>query len=176
MSGDYVTIRELADEFGMLKSNLRPWATRHGFSWEKIRTPETQNQLTLALPAAEAESLRALRGSQGFGVSARPIDNGHGEFYIVQLIPEVIPGRLKLGFATNAASRLVAHRTVAPTAQLLMRWTCRKSWEPAAIASLTRSGCALVANEVFDCEDVEQIRERGDAFFALMPRNGSALG
>jgi hypothetical protein len=38
------------------------------------------------------------------------------------------------------------------------------------MASLTRCGCQLIANEVYTCDNVEAITERADKFFSLLPR------
>ena len=43
----------------------------------------------------------------------------HGYFYLIQLIPEAMPNRVKIGFADNVERRLVEHQTAAPTAKLL---------------------------------------------------------
>ena len=42
-----------------------------------------------------------------------------GFFYLIQLIPEALPNRVKIGFADNVERRLNEHRTAAPTAKLL---------------------------------------------------------
>jgi len=166
----YVTIGELADELGLDKSNIRKTLLKNGFAPVRIRTPETKGQLTLALTQEEAEAFRELRESQGFG-HWQPTNNGKGEFYVVQVIPEFIPNRVKLGFADDAKNRLAAHRTAAPTATLCKAWPCKRVWEAAAIDSLTRIGCKLIANEVFECDNLEALLERGDDFFALMPKS-----
>ena len=92
----------------------------------------------------------------------------HGYFYIIQLVPEAIPNRVKLGFADSVERRLADHRTSAPTAKLLKAWPCRRSWEFAATDSATRSDCKLVLNEVHE-GDIEEFVKRVDAFFAMIP-------
>ncbi len=90
-------------------------------------------------------------------------------FYIIQLAPDLKPGRVKLGFTSVVAERLAEHQVSAPTAVLYHTWPCHRSWEKAAIASLTRAGCTMLRNESFDCDNLEDMVARGDAFFALMP-------
>ena len=46
----------------------------------------------------------------------------YGYFYLVQLVPEALPNRVKIGFADNVEKRLTEHRTAAPTAKLLEAW------------------------------------------------------
>lgn len=84
----------------------------------------------------------------------------YGYFYIIQLIPEILPNRVKIGFADNVEKRLNEHRTAAPTAQLLKAWSCKRSWDYAAMDSITREGCKLVLNEVYE-GDIEALIARG---------------
>lgn len=65
--------------------------------------------------------------------------------------------------------RLATHRTISPTAKLLKTWPCRKSWERAAIDSLTAENCTLIGGEVYLCTDIGRLLQRGDTFFACMP-------
>ena len=95
-----------------------------------------------------------------------------GYFYLIQLIPEALPDRIKIGFADNIDRRLVEHRTAAPTAKLLASWPCKRSWDYAAMDSITRSNCKLVLNEVYEGE-VNGFIQRAEEFFALMPNPDS---
>lgn len=166
---EYVTIGELAAELSMDKSHLRKYVLRAAFDFVKVRTSESRSQLTLALTAEDAEAIREMRQRQGFSGTMRPIKNGNGRFYVIQVVPEYDRNRVKLGFATDVDVRLLSHRTAAPTAEIVGSWPCRASWEATAIASVTRSGCTLVANEVFTCDNLDALVARCDAFFALMP-------
>jgi len=138
-----------------------------------VRTPESRGQLTLALTPEDAEAIRELRNRQGFAISGKErrvvIDNGWGWFYVIQVIPDLAPNRVKLGFTKDTESRLQAHRTAAPTAQLVKAWSCKRIWEVAVIDSVTRVGCQLVANEVFDCDDIDVLLSLCDDFFGVMP-------
>ena len=167
---EYVTLAELAAELGLDRSNMRKYVLKCGLNPVRVRTPESRQQLTLALIQADAETVREMRQSQGFSESGRLIENnGLGYFYVVQLVPDLAPNRVKLGFASDVRARLDAHRTAAPTATLVKSWPCKNSWEQAAIASVTRTECSLIRNEVFECEDLACLVERAVAFFALMP-------
>lgn len=168
----HVTLTELSLDLGLDRSGVRKYVLKHGFEPFAVRTPGSRGQSTLALRAEDAEAVKELRQSQGFAIGAVPgeiIDNSIGVFYIVQLIPELDPNRVKLGYATGMDGRLAAHRTAAPTATLLKTWPCRKVWEVTAIASISRIECKSLSNEVFTCDDVGRLLERADAFFALMP-------
>ena len=123
----------------------------------------------LALTEDDAEKLRQLRERRGYTAQLVPVDNGKGYFYIIQLIPDLLPSRVKLGFASNVSNRLNDHRTTCPSAELLASWPCKFVWEAAAIASITREGCMVVANEIYDCDDLETLVTCGHQFFDLMP-------
>jgi hypothetical protein len=84
------------------------------------------------------------------------------------LVPEAIPNRVKIGFADNVQRRLAEHQTAAPTARVIKAWPCKRSWDYAAMDSITKEGCKLVPNEVFE-GDIDGFVERGEKFFALMP-------
>lgn len=108
----------------------------------------------------------------------RPSSSGSGDgwattdfgfFYLIQLHPEDLPDRVKLGYTDNLTQRLHDHRTTAPTLKLLRSWPCKRTWEAAAISSITRSDCRRKGHEVFDGK-VDRFLTRAGAFFALMPK------
>jgi hypothetical protein len=83
-------------------------------------------------------------------------------------VPEALPNRIKIGVADNVERRLNEHKTAAPTAKMLKAWPCKRSWDYAAMASITREGCKRVLNEIFEGE-VQGFIDRGDRFFSMMP-------
>jgi len=62
-----------------------------------------------------------------------PADEEQGYLYLVQLIPEHTPFRLKVGWTTNLRQRLRQIRPDCPKAYLLRWWHCKKSDESKAI-------------------------------------------
>jgi len=74
-----------------------------------------------------------------------------------------------MGFASSIEARLQAHKTSAPTAQLIQCWPSKKVWEDAAIASISRIDCEQIGIEAFDCKDLSELTQRAEEFFALMP-------
>lgn len=153
----------------MDKSHARRYILKLGYSPEKRRTADSGNQLALTVTEDEAAAILERRKEEGFLGSTKGVSSEPGYFYVVQLIPDRDSGRLKLGFAADVNERLSQHRTAAPTCKLLKQWPCKQSWERAAMDCITRATCRLIANEVFECDDVESILQRGDAFFNLMP-------
>ena len=59
----------------------------------------------------------------------------YGFFYIIQLVPEALPNRVKIGFADNVERRLTEHHTAAPTARVVKAWPCKRSWDYAAMTA-----------------------------------------
>ena len=169
MADEFVSLKLLAPELGLDRSNMRKYALKVGVKPHKRRTPDSAGQLTLAVTAAEAEFLRTKRREQGFLEASRPVSPEVGSFYIIQLVPDLDPHRLKFGFADAIQCRLAQHRTSAPTAQVVKTWPCRRAWEGTVIDGLTAGACRLILNEVYECDDLATVVERGDAIFALLP-------
>lgn len=94
--------------------------------------------------------------------------DGFGYFYVIQLVPEENPNRIKIGYTDNLDQRLADHRTTNPTLTLVKSWPCKRAWEQAATAGVTREGCQRIGGEVFEGE-VQGFKDRAEAFFALMP-------
>jgi len=169
MSDEFVSLKQLADELEMDRSHARRYVLRLGVTPHKRRTPDSQNQLTLAVDINEAELIRTKRREEGFIGSTKPIAKEAGTFYVIHLIPELDPGRLKLGFADDLNSRLAQHRTAAPTAVVARSWPCKRAWEGTVMDCLTGANCRLIMNEVFECDDVDLLLARADQLFALLP-------
>lgn len=169
MSDDYLSIKDLAKRLGMDRSHARRYVMKLGYSFHKRRTPDSGSQLTLCVTNAEADEIVSLRADKGFTASTVVAISDVGVFYVIQLVPDLDPKRLKLGFAESLEQRLSQHRTAAPTARVLRAWPCKRPWELTAIDALTREGCRLILNEVFECDDPDTLVKRGDAFFSMLP-------
>jgi hypothetical protein len=130
-----------------------------------------RNALSLSRHDADVliASYQPKRGSAaGSGTSL--VDRaGFGFFYIIQLHPEDMPDRIKIGFTDNVNVRLSDHRTTAPTLKLLKAWRCKRTWERAAMDSITREHSRPLGGEVYDGA-AQGFVDRAEAFFAVMPR------
>jgi len=169
VTDEYVSIRDLAKRLGMDRSHARRYVLKLGYSFHKRRTPDSGSQLTLCVTSAEADEIASQRADKGFAASTVVAISDVGVFYVIQLVPDLDPKRLKLGFAESLEQRLSQHRTAAPTARVLRAWPCKRTWEMTAIDALTREGCRLILNEVFECDEPDTLAKRGDAFFSLLP-------
>jgi hypothetical protein len=100
--------------------------------------------------------------------------NNYGFFYLIQLVPEFFPNRVKIGYTDNFENRLKEHKTSAPTAKLIKSWRCKRAWDQAAVDSITRSDCELVLSEVYE-GDIDKFIVRGDEFFNSMPDENTTI-
>jgi DNA-binding XRE family transcriptional regulator len=88
---------------------------------------------------------------------------------VIQLVPDLAPRRVKLGWAVDVNRRLTLHRCSAPTARLVRSWACHREWESTAIRELSAEGCQRLSRESFDVADLDQFVERVEAFFRSNP-------
>ncbi len=167
---EFVSIKSLAQRLGMDRSHARRYVLRLGYRFHRRRVLDSAGQLTLCVTSAEADQIVSQRLEQGFLKSTVVGVADIGVFYVIQLIPDLDPKRLKLGFAESLEQRLSQHRTASPTARVICAWPCKRSWELTAMDALTRVGCRLILNEVFECDEPNALVERGNIFFGILPR------
>jgi hypothetical protein len=173
MTEEFISIKQLAAEIGMDRSHARRYVLSLGLTPTKRRTADSGNQLTLTVTASEADFVRKKREEKGFLGSSRSVENEIGSFYVIQLVPELDPRRIKLGFADDISQRLAQHRTSAPTATVLKAWPCKRSWEKTVIDALAFSRGKLILNEVYEFDDVEKMIEHGNQLFSLLADPGA---
>lgn len=167
---EMLSLAEIAKRLNLEVTSVRRRIAREGDALG-IKTIRGKGD-KIFLSSEDAETLiasyEARRGPiQGTAIEVVPFDR-YGYFYIIQLIPEALPNRVKIGFADNVERRLTEHHTAAPTAKVLKAWPCKRSWDYAAMDSITKNACKLVLNEVYE-GDINGFIERGDSFFAVMP-------
>jgi hypothetical protein len=173
---EMVKIAEIARRLGVDLTTVRRLIARESDALNLELHRGKGDILLLTKDDAErlAASYEARRGPISLSVDSA--DNAkydrYGFFYLIQLVPEALPNRVKIGFADNVDKRLAEHRTAAPTAKLLRAWPCKRSWDYAAMDSITRNSCKLVLNEVYE-GDIKSFIERADTFFAIMPNPDS---
>jgi 5'-deoxynucleotidase YfbR-like HD superfamily hydrolase len=89
-----------------------------------------------------------------------------GVFYLIQLLPECYPNRVKFGFAHFIERRLSEHQITCPNAKLLGNWNCLRSREKDIIKQITKiCNCVGLTTEVFDCEDYKEILNKTEELF-----------
>jgi len=173
MTAQAIAIADLADELGTYRATIFKIANRLGIQPVKRREAARGNQLIAVVTHADATAIRtAFSGNRRAGEQASadtaPFAADEGMFYLIQLEAEHDPGRFKVGFTTDLEGRLRHHRCSAPFAVYKKSWPCRRTWERAAIDCMT-TGLEQLHTEVFRCALLDEVAERGDRFFSVMP-------
>jgi hypothetical protein len=166
---EFISIKQLANQLGMDRSHARRYVLKLGFNPKKRRTADSGSQLTLTLSKDEAETVIRNRIDTGFSSAAKAVEEYAGHFYVIQLVPELDPNRLKLGFAIDLNDRLIQHRTAAPTARIAKSWPCKRSWEITVMDCLAAANCRHILNEVFECNNLAELIEKGEQLFRILP-------
>jgi hypothetical protein len=153
---DLVKVAEIAKRLGVDLTTVRRLIARESETLQLKLHRGKGDKLLLSKGDAEKliASYEARRGPIAVNgeSSADASYDSYGYFYLIQLVPEALPNRVKIGFADNVEKRLAEHQTAAPTVKLLKSWPCKRSWDYAAMDSIMRTGCKLVLNEVFEGE------------------------
>jgi len=169
---DFMTFRELADQIGVEVTTVRRNVKRLNLEIRKEKTPSSKGASVHCLNIDDSNKLIShfeTRDTPDANADKSALDR-FGYFYIIQLIPEVMHNRVKIGYTDNLETRLREHQTAAPTAQFLGHWKCKRSWDQAAMDSIIREDCQLVMNEVYE-GDIEGFLSRAEQFFNIMPEN-----
>jgi hypothetical protein len=157
-----VLIKAVAEEIGIVKEYALRLAKKNGFEIHYGK------RNVASISKADAEKLIRNYEPRRSSGDERSAFDGFGYFYLIQLVPDEIPDRIKIGYTDSLDQRLSDHRATNPTLKLVKSWPCKRTWETAALASVTRDGCTHIGGEVYS-GDVQGFIERGNAFFALMP-------
>jgi len=171
MNETRISVIDVAARLGTRKQQVFKILRRLGIKSEKHRSPEKHGQVIAYISQDEFRAVKAEFDNAGADNTkpSEPELVNWGHFYLIQLEPEQDPGRFKVGYATNMAERMRAHRCSAPFAEVVKTWPCRLLWEKTAIDCVT-SSCEQLHTEVFRAEHLEPVIELCDAFFELMPR------
>ena len=166
---EYVSLKTLASTIGMDRSSLRRYLVREDIPTERRRMPDSNNQVCLAVRSDIAEEVIQERLAGGYIETDTGDTLRIGLFYLVQLVPELAPERVKMGFTSSLSERMQQHQTAAPTARVLKAWPCRRTWEATVIDYLAACACQHIANEVYECSDLTGLVENADRLFSLLP-------
>ncbi|OEE28159.1 GIY-YIG nuclease family protein [Aliivibrio fischeri] len=170
-----VTFYEIAEKVGCGIDTVRRNARKLELDITKSKTPSSSGALVNCLSREDADLLLATLEQRGKVLNVNDASvQRFGYFYLIQLVPEALPNRFKIGYTDNLEQRLSEHRTSAPTSKLIKSWACKRSWDYAAMDSITREGCDLVLNEVYE-GDIDGFIFRGDQFFQNMPSSENEI-
>ena len=164
---ELISIIDIAEIHGKRRQSLHKIVSRLGFNVVKKKSDKGRGQSINHITAADYEVLKK-HLQRVVKSAAETAIVGSGAFYVIQLEPQLDPGRIKVGFTENLDERLRSHRTSAPFAEIVASWPCKSLWERTAIECVTQSSEQLYS-EVFRTESIGNLIERGNCFFDLMP-------
>ena len=172
---DLVSFKAIAERLGIDTTTVRRLIERVGpklsISVQKSRSKGSNAMWANFLNREDTERLVSYYESRNLPRDEKSDEDSFqafGFFYVIQLVPEALPNRIKIGYTDSLERRLADHQTSAPTAKIIGSWPCKRSWDYAAMDSITREGCKWVLNEVFE-GDPQGFIVRANAFFAVMP-------
>jgi len=171
----YISLKELSKRLNIDRSHAGKYLKKLGVKTQRRRTPDSRNQLCLTVTEKQADKIIEARRNEGFLNSNKSVNTESGFFYVIQLVPELDPNRLKLGFAIDIHERLSQHRTAAPTSIIVKSWPCKRSGETTVMDCLVSVRCRLIMNEVFECDDVDALLKKGDKLFSILPNPDEKL-
>lgn len=172
MSDDLISVIDVARQHGKRKATVFKVLKRLGITPAKQRSSSSRNQFVACITHDEfrlvAVELQSIVDREHEDESDEFVSADIGVFYLIQLEPELDPGRFKVGFATSLLERLRHLRCSAPFAMVVRSWPCRRLWEKTAIDAVS-VGCEQLHTEVFRTGSLDEIIERCTRFFAIMP-------
>jgi len=177
-----VSFKELAKQLKIDPTTVRRLIERYGpqlgITVQKGRGDTINAKWTHFLSRDDANRLISFYETKHQSVNPNESESTtlqpYGVFYVIQLVPEALPNRIKIGYADSLEKRLADHHTAAPTAKVLGSWPCKRSWDYTAMDCITREGCVWVSNEVFE-GDPDGFLKRANEFFAIMPKPDGTL-
>lgn len=169
MQDDLISVIETARIHGMRKQHVFKVLKRLGIQQTKSLGEHSRGQKVSCISRHDYSILRTeLARLEPQPESQDRVDGSLGVFYLIQLEPQMDPGRFKVGFATNMDERLRSHRTVAPLCTLVNIWPCKALWEKTAIDSIC-AGYERLHTEVFRAPSIKEVETRCESFFTVMP-------
>lgn len=157
----YLTVIEVAAELKVGYSSARKYIERYYESGE-IEKPSmikiSSGHGTMAIRRDQMEVIRELiiKRKGGRGKVEKVATMEFGFLYLILLVPEFSRTRVKAGFAQNVDIRMTDYLTTNPTAEVLAKLPCKRSWEPFLLAVI-ESNSKKVRSEVFDITNIDKL-------------------
>lgn len=162
-----IAIVDIARNHGVRPQTIHKIVKRLRINSVKVSSKSARGQKASHVTVDDSREIEQYLAQSGREEEAR--HDSRGVFYLVLLEPELDPGRFKAGFSSDLDERMRSHKTVAPMLRIVKTWPCKPLWGRTAIDCVT-CGCERIYTEVFRTENIQEIVDRTDQFFALMPR------
>ena len=167
---EYLTLKQVAEVLGRDPSGVRRYIKTNcpNINWLSIR--DQNGQKCSVFTKEDVDAIIKTRKIQGYQNQEVPVPISiHGLFYIIQLLPDIDPNRLKLGFASDIGNRIANHRTTCPNLNVLQTFSCKKYWEKTAIDYLAATNkMTHIGGEVFRCADLSHVINVATQFFVAL--------
>jgi hypothetical protein len=171
MQDEIVSVIDIARLYGKHKQSVFKLVRRLGIEMVKVQGEDSRGQKISCITMKDYEILKPELEQMGNADDQHDtLESSYGVFYLIQLEPDLDPGRFKVGFAVNVDQRLRSHRISAPLCILVRTWPCKALWEKTAIDSIC-AGYERLYTEVFRADSIEEVVDRYEEFFSVMPTN-----
>jgi hypothetical protein len=184
MTDNNISIKDFSEQNGLRRQSVFKVVKRLGIETIKARGGADNRGQTISYLTEkdasrvleEINTRRTVLGDDGALQSNNETSCYEvGVFYLLRLEPGHDPNRFKVGFASNLSERLRQIKCSAPLTKVVRTWPCKRLWEKTAIDSVTIN-CERIHTEVFRTDSINQVEERCDKFFALMPKLARPTG
>lgn len=172
INDNLISVIDVANYHGRHKQTIFKVLKRLGIETSKKRNSLNNNQQVAYITQ---EDFRLVSAELSLAVERQQasdeddfISAEFGLFYLIQLEPVLDPCHFKVGFAANMSDRLRTLRCSAPDASVIKNLPCKRLWEKTAIACVT-AGCERLHTEVFRATLLNEVVDKCEQFFSLMP-------
>ena len=164
-----ISLSDIARIHGRHRATVHRTVKRLGLEVVNRVGPSTRGQQASHIAVQDYEDHRERfdEAATTAGI-AWTLEHPDAVFYFILTEPELDPCRFKLGFSTDMAERLRHHKVSAPFSEVVKTWPCKALWEKTAIDCIA-DGCERLGPEMFRADDIQDIIERVDRFFDVMP-------
>ena len=112
-----IRLSELARRLGVGIDTIRPQVQKLGDDLGITPQRESRSSRAQCVSADDANKLIRLLQRDGISILTQPLRekrqvpfSGYGYFYLIQLIPELFPERIKIGYTDDLETRLREHQ------------------------------------------------------------------
>jgi hypothetical protein len=167
---EYQTLKQLANTLNRDISGVRRYIKNNCPTVKWLVSRDENGQKCFVFDQEDVNLILNTRTQQGYLNTTKilPTEDS-GKFYVIQIIPDLDPKRIKLGFTSDLENRLNAHKTICPQLKLLANYPCKKIWEKTSIQYLKNSSSLeLIGGEVFTAPDIQKTLDVANQLFLLL--------
>ena len=161
---DMIFVNSLANDLSMNKGNLFKLLKKLKIETSSLRSAKHGQQMLSTITREDASKVISYRT----GFFKEP-DSKSPVIYLVQLLPDLSPNRVKIGFTSDMASRIRDFKTTCPDLTVIKTWQCPKhALEPGIVALIITSEDRPISDEVYQLSSLEDTMRRAEEDFKLL--------